>query len=347
MLKRRHSSEYNFVGDTETGITMRWGRTPEEDPVFAPWPELADIFISNHCSAGCTFCYRDSRADNSFMALEDYERVLDALTSPRWGSVFQVALGGGEPLEHPDFLKILEATTRRGIIANFTTNGQHVTREVAQSIAGLVGAVAISTSNLDHLDRNKIDYLVSAGIRTNLHYILDRNSIFQAIDILHGAYRELLADVNAVIFLTYKPRGRADASLCLEDGPELRAFLASVSNNNAGVHIGFDACFVPLLLHDTDTEAQYVDACECAFFSIYIDEKLNVKPCSFATEGKDAWNLRHHSMEKIWKESFSAYRAGLLDQMCSADCKAAQRFHGSCAYFDQLNFCHSGPVCAR
>lgn len=342
MLKRRHSSGYNFIGDVETGVTMRWGRSVDEDPVCAPWPELADISISNHCSAGCSFCYRDSRVNNSFLSVEDYEKVLDALTSPQWGSVFQVALGGGEPLEHPDILRILEVTAERGIVANFTTNGHQLTRALAARMAPLVGAVALSSRDLDRLDQNRIDYLVSAGIRTNIHFILDRESIEQATRILEGAYRNMLADVNAVIFLTYKPRGRADESLCLEDGEELRAFLRAVDRSQAGTQIGFDACFVPLLLHDTETKPEYVDACECAFFSIYIDEQMNVRPCSFAPVGKDSWNLRNSSMEEIWNAKFAAYRSQQQAQACVAECKTKQRCHGSCAYFPQLKYCHSG-----
>lgn len=56
-MLRRHIGNYNFVGDAKTGITLRWGKTINDNPVFAPVPELADISISNHCTKGCSFCY--------------------------------------------------------------------------------------------------------------------------------------------------------------------------------------------------------------------------------------------------------------------------------------------------
>ena len=42
-MLRRHIGNYNFVGDAKTGITIRWGKTINDNPVFAPVPELADI----------------------------------------------------------------------------------------------------------------------------------------------------------------------------------------------------------------------------------------------------------------------------------------------------------------
>ena len=105
MLKR-DIGEYHFRADAQTGLTMRWGKTLREDPIWAPVPELADISISNHCSKECSYCYRMSTKNNEFMSLEQYERVLDSLNHPKYGNVFQVALGGGEPLEHPQFVQI-------------------------------------------------------------------------------------------------------------------------------------------------------------------------------------------------------------------------------------------------
>jgi len=115
VIIRKHSDGYNFVGNPETGITFRWGKTTKEDPKIAPWPELADISISNYCSKQCNFCYRNSGPSGDFMSIKDYGFVLDNLSDKKWGKVFQVALGGGEPTEHPDFIKILEITRKKGI----------------------------------------------------------------------------------------------------------------------------------------------------------------------------------------------------------------------------------------
>lgn len=46
----RKSKKYNLLGDKKTGVTIRWGKTLSDDPILAPWPELVDISISNHCT---------------------------------------------------------------------------------------------------------------------------------------------------------------------------------------------------------------------------------------------------------------------------------------------------------
>jgi MoaA/NifB/PqqE/SkfB family radical SAM enzyme len=341
MLMRRHSEDYNFIGDTETGVTMRWGRSMGENPLFAPWPELVDISISNHCSKGCDFCYRDSRPDGSFLSVEDYEFALDCLTSPRWGSVFQVALGGGEPLEHPQLLTLLECTRQRGIGVNFTTNGDRIDDALARQLSGKVGAVALSVNRMGQFNAAAAWRLYNAGIRVNLHFVLDRFSLGEAIDLLRGRYNDLLAPIRSVIFLTYKPAGRGPSDRCLIAGPQLDCFLALVDSHDACTHVGFDACFVPQLLRHTQVDADYIDPCECAFFSIYINERLQVKPCSFAPEDRDAFDLRRQSMESIWSKGFDAYRTRMTGSPCHAPCAHTGECRGRCSYFSQIALCYA------
>ena len=209
MIIRKHSEHYNFTGDTETGITMHWGKTFKDDPVFAPWPELADISIGNKCTKGCSFCYKNSTPDADNMTLEQYEFVLESLQSKRWGNVFQVALGGGEPLEHEQFVEIIEATHRRNIVANFTTNGDHINRDIVKRLQGKVGALAVSTRHFDDIDKHKIDLLNQAGIKTNLHFILSDSSVEEATEMLKGRFDKQPSGINNVAFLSYKQAGSA------------------------------------------------------------------------------------------------------------------------------------------
>jgi radical SAM protein with 4Fe4S-binding SPASM domain len=339
---RRHAPGYNFAGDLESGVTFRWGATPALDPAFAPWPELADISISNRCSKGCDFCYRDSVPAGGLMSLEEYDFVLYQLQSPRWGSVFQVALGGGEPLEHPHLLEFLRLTRTRGVIPNFTTNGELLDRSLVTALAGLAGAVAISIPRLEALDPRKVALLAGAGLRANLHYVLERRNLEEATAIVEGRFDGLLADVNAVIFLTYKPRGRGTADRCLREGPELDRFLVAIDARRSGVRIGFDACFVPLLLRSTRIDPSLVDACECGFFSVYVDEQLQVKPCSFACGDAQTFSLRELPFSEIWERLLAPFREAQAADLCGRSCANRGHCRGRCPYFSELAFCHTG-----
>lgn len=341
MKVRKHSKGYNFYGDTETGITMRWGSFVNTNPEYAPWPELADISISNHCTKGCEFCYKVSTNNNSFMSIEQYEYVLSSLKSETWGNVFQVALGGGEPLEHPQFVEIIEKTYERGIIANFTTNGIHLDKNIVDGIQGKVGAVAISVNKIQELDTAKINLLAEAQIKTNIHFVLDNKSIYEAIEILQGKYNDLLNKINGVIFLTYKPAGRATIKNCLNLDDCLLEFLSLVENNSCIAGIGFDACFVPALMKYTKVNVDYIDSCECGFFSIYIDENLNVKPCSFANNDKFTFNLNDYGMKEIWEQKYDVLRKEMQKNNCINECNNKMNCRGKCNYFDTVSFCYS------
>ncbi|MDR3595245.1 radical SAM protein [Clostridium sp.] len=340
MKIRRHSKDYNFFGDTETGLTMRWGDSINTNPEYAPWPELADISISNHCTKGCEFCYKGSTNNNSFMTIEQYEHVLSSLQSEKWGNVFQVALGGGEPLEHPNFIDIINITNEKGIVANFTTNGIHLNEDIVNNIKNKIGAVAISVNKIEELNTDKMKLLMDAGIKTNIHFVLDNRSIYEGIDILSGKYNDLLKGVNGVIFLTYKPKGRAGLDKCLDMDDVLNKFISLIDSNMASVRIGFDACFVPLLMKDTKVNVDYIDSCECGFFSVYIDEEMNVQPCSFANDDRFSYNLKNYDFNDIWTNKYSSYRNDIMQNNCKNECTNKSNCRGKCVYYDSIAFCY-------
>lgn len=338
-MLRRDIGEYHFRADMLTGLTMRWGRTLQEDPSWAPIPELADISISNHCSKGCAYCYRESTRNNEFMSIEEYCLVLDGMQHPKYGNVFQVALGGGEPLEHPNFIQIIESTLEREIVPNFTTNGMFLTENVCKAIRGKVGAVALSITHVSELKLEKVKLLTRYGIRTNIHYILSTQNIKEAIDIVYGKYDAWFAGVNAIIFLTYKPAGRGTIENILQEGEILDEFIRQVNVYNKEMKIGFDACFVPNLLHAGFKKPELVDTCEAGFFSVYIDHKMNVSPCSFSM-GKDTWNLKEYDFYDIWENKFANYRKKGQNRCIHKDCVAYKICRGCCPYYPQITTCY-------
>ncbi len=340
MKVRRHSKYYNFIGDKTAGITLRWGKTFNDDPLLAPWPELADISISNHCTKNCGYCYRDSKKNQSFMRVKDYEYILNSLNHPQWGNVFQVALGGGEPLEHPNFLDFIEVSNNFGIVTNFTSNGIHLNHSIINAIKGKIGAIAISVYSVEELKNCNFKMLVENGIKTNIHFLLSRKSANQATQLLKGIHNNLLSGLNAIIFLTYKTTGRATPSDNLKWDNNLKELLKYIDHNNCNIKIGFDACFVPILLHLTETNINFVDSCECAYFSVYIDENLNVKPCSFTCDEKYTYNMKRYSFSEIWERKFMEYR-NMITNECKRECKNKNVCRGACPYFEDITLCFS------
>ena len=339
MIIRKHSKKYNFVGNQENGVTFRWGINLKDNPKSAPWPELADISISNHCSKQCNFCYRNSKPDGSFISLSNYKFILDNLSDKKWGKVFQVAIGGGEPTEHPDLIEILKITRQRGIIPNYTTNGEIVSMEILDATKKFCGAVAISINNFTITKQEIIKKFINKKIKTNIHFILSKNSIDNALKILNGDFDEYLKGVNSVIFLTYKPFGRAIKENMLEKGVSFNNFIKLIDKPKTKLRFGFDACFVPTLMKYTSVNTDFIDSCECGFFSVYIDENLNVKPCSFTNNDDFTINLKNKTFKDIWQNYYEKYRQiNTKTNKCSS-CNANNICRGICPYFYQINLC--------
>jgi len=273
------------------------------------------------------------------MTIDEYGFVLDQLTSDEWGPPFQVAIGGGEPTQHPQLIDILEETTLRAIVANLTTNGASLCPELVKGMMRFCGAVAVSVGP----DANSgfvpaIQMLTRAGVRTNVHFILSRDTVGTAIEILAGKWDTLLTKINAVIFLTYKSLGRASADGNLQMNGELRRFLECIDHPRTRLRLGFDACFVPLLLKFTNVDRRFIDSCECGFFSVFVDENLDVRPCSFTTGTRDARSLREIPFSRIWDLEFEEYR-NRARKACQEVCNHREDCRGGCVYHEAINLC--------
>jgi organic radical activating enzyme len=89
-------------------------------PVF---PESIDLKITNYCDLSnyCKWCHENSNKKGNHANLEDYEFLLTQLPPG-----VELAIGGGNPLSHPNLRPFLELAKRNGIICNMTVNELHL-----------------------------------------------------------------------------------------------------------------------------------------------------------------------------------------------------------------------------
>jgi len=187
------------------------------------------------------------------------------------------------------------------------------------------------------LKEQKYEILLKNGIKTNIHYVLNRNNLIEAIDILKGNYNSELKGINAIVFLTFKPSGRGQAELVIENSDTLLHFVELIDKNKCVCNIGFDACFVPLLMYYTKTNINYIDSCEVGYFSLYIDENLNVSPCSFSNS-KDSFNLKDYDFYDIWLNKFKDFR-NKVNNTCTQLCNSHDECKGYCPYYPEITTC--------
>lgn len=149
-----------------SGQKFRWSRTPYTKSRI---PELVDLKITDHCGWGCKFCYQGSTKDGGHAPIKRLIETLDSLAA---AGVFEVAIGGGEPVDHPDFDMLIQASKKRNITFNFTTYGVEWAADRENPILRAMrdsywrGGIGVSVHSLKDVDKaDRLDnYLQAAGI---------------------------------------------------------------------------------------------------------------------------------------------------------------------------------------
>ena len=341
MLKanRYKSLGYTSFFNPETGFFARVPDKERREPFWSPHgPELMDISITNWCDKGCSFCYKSSTKHGKHMALADYKRVISQAAEM---GTFQVALGGGNPNQHPDFIEILEYTASKGVVPNYTTNGRGLSDEILDATRQHCGAVAVSAYPPYHETAETIDKLAQYGIKTNVHFILDADSIDTAIDWLNSP-PEFLKGINAIIFLNYKPSGRkVFEEKLLRNSARLDEFFLLATSAKRKLKVGFDACCVSGVFARTNANTSMVDACDAGRFSMYVSEDLKVYPCSFQSGLAEGDQLEDQTtLLDIWtkSENMGAFRSYFSSDRCGG-CGHRSTCMNGCPLFDDLVVC--------
>ena len=342
---------FKSVFDTETGLYIRTGildvngRDTGVDPFMASYPHLIDVGIMGHCIHGKTGlcvkagigCYQSGLlVEKPNMRLEDFRWIAEQSR----GRCNQFALGGrGDPDQHEHFEEILKICRENTIVPNFTTSGYGMTPEIAAVCKKYCGAVAVSWYRSEYTLR-AIQMLLDAGVKTNIHYVLGRNSIDEAIG--HLRNDDFPKGINAVIFLLHKPAGQGtQANVLSVKDPRVGEFFGLLDVRHP-FKVGMDSCNVPGALRFCRTVLpESLDTCEGGRFSCYIDADMIMVPCSFDQEKGYAVSLREMSIEDAWNSGpFERFR----DRMRRAcpDCDKRGYCLGGCPLMPQIVFCDSG-----
>jgi len=97
-------------------------------------PLAASLELTYRCNWRCVFCYNPRHHDRRGLDGAEWLAVLDGLRE--LGTLY-VALTGGEPLTHPEFLAIARGVRERAFALHILTNGALVTESLAGEIAAL------------------------------------------------------------------------------------------------------------------------------------------------------------------------------------------------------------------
>ena len=248
-----HDVKYHFKSafDTETGAYVRTGILDENghdtgvDPFLASFPHVIDVGVMGHCIHGkaglCAKagigCYQSGLlVEKPNMTVDHFRWIAEQCK----GRCNQLALGGrGDPDQHEHFEDLLRISRENNLVPNFTTSGYGMTPELASICKQFCGAVAVSWYRSEYT-LNAIKVLLEASVKTNVHYVLGKNSIDEAIDRL--SRNDFPHEINAVIFLLHKPAGQGShANVLNYSDPRVAQFFAQVDKRHP-FKVGMDSC---------------------------------------------------------------------------------------------------------
>jgi len=348
MEDKKYSFKTAF--DTVTGMYVRTGVLDADgndtniDPFMASYPHLIDVGIMGHCIHGKTGlcakagigCYQSGLlVEKPNMAVEDFRWIAEQSK----GRCNQFALGGrGDPDQHEHFEEILKICRENTLVPNFTTSGYGMTPEIAKLCKQYCGAVAVSWYRSEYT-LNAIQMLLAAGVKTNIHYVLGKNSIDEAIDRLKR--NDFPKGINAIIFLLHKPAGQgSQANVLSVDDLRVAEFFARLDVPHP-FKVGMDSCNVPGAIRFCKTILpESLDTCEGGRYSCYIGADMTMVPCSFDQEKKYEVSLREMTIEEAWNsEPFEQFR-NKMRGACPG-CEKKDYCMGGCPLMPQIVFCDS------
>ncbi|MBW8875435.1 MAG: radical SAM protein [Acidobacteria bacterium] len=101
------------------------------------------VELTYRCNLDCFFCYNDLSLKGEPLSREQYFRFFDEL---RDLEVLHLALSGGEPLAHPDFLALGARARELGFVVRIKSNGHALRGELARRIRDEIDPFLVEVS---------------------------------------------------------------------------------------------------------------------------------------------------------------------------------------------------------
>lgn len=163
----------------------------KDDKFIASFPDSIDLKITNYCDLNCPMCHENSSVEGKMGDLNS-----EFLSNLKKG--VELAIGGGNPLSHPELIPFLKRMKEKGIICNLTINEQHLLKNIklVQSLINekLIYGLGISL--------NKIDSKTLEFARNN------KNTVLHLINGIFTDFDKISNQNLKILILGYKKFGR-------------------------------------------------------------------------------------------------------------------------------------------
>ncbi len=317
-LKIVRSDAYNYVFNLKNGFFARWGKNKEQNPEYSPFgPELLDIEVSTICHGGCSWCYKSNTSKGQNMDFKTFKAIFDKIPK----NITQIAFGIGDLDANPELWKMFEYCRKHRVTPNVTINGYKLNEELAEKLVRYCGAVAVSHYD-DEFCFKAIKLLTDKGLKqANIHKLITKETLKSCYKLIQKVKNDTrLKALNAIVFLSLKKKGRGTEFhiITQKDFSKLVQYAFNQKNS-----IGFDSCSSTKFFNAIDNHKKrkmlevMTDPCESSCFSLYVNVKGKVYPCSFL-EGENGYNgidilKTDDFLKTVWyKDSIRLFRENLI-----------------------------------
>lgn len=288
--KNLKGEDYNFTFNLSNGFMARWGKTFDEDPLYSPvGPEILDIEVTKHgCKNKCPFCYKDNNDGPAVnMSLETFKKIVS--TFPK--TLTQIAFGITSIHANPELFDMFAWCRKNNIVPNVTISGKDLTEETAERLSKYLGAIAVSVyPETKDEAYNAILMMSELMKQVNIHLVLAKETLPFVHTVMSDVKNDpRLRKVNAVVFLSLKPKGRATGKYNSVDKKDVIHLIETCMEK--GIIYGFDSCGATKFQNAIDemhlsSDVRKVfetccEPCESSLFSFYVNVYGQATYCSF------------------------------------------------------------------
>ena len=294
VTKARNNIEVRGVNNASIGVGLR-----------APIKLYLDI--TTHCNLKCKHCLSSSGINVASLTYNEVVKIVDELKEM---GVFRVKIGGGEPLLHADFWKIVDAFNQAKITVSTSTNGVLVSLDPQIAKKFFEKKVKVSVSidgdremhnyirgqeNSYDMAVKAIEILKNAGVKTVIGSTMFPINLKTVPKVIELAERFNVA----VKFKRAKPAGRAINNELVITKPTEEYWEVAKMINNCEL-----ARVEGIMDLGTNKKKKVLDQdyfnCGAGTATCHIDSWANVSPCIFMGPDFTSGNIRKDKFKDLW-----------------------------------------------
>lgn len=168
-------------------------KTTKDDKFIADFPDSMDLKITDYCDMNCPMCHEKSSVNGKHANLNE-----EFLSTLKMGT--ELAIGGGNPLSHPDLIPFLTRMKEQGVICNLTVNESHLKKE--QKL-------------INKLISKKLIYGLGVSIKAYNDYVVSfakqyKNTVLHVINGIFTDFDKISNQDLKILILGYKMFGKGE-----------------------------------------------------------------------------------------------------------------------------------------